>query len=214
MVTPGFLADGIDFAKLVMYYLANGCYIEITNPAEVALIRNLIKHVIDTSYGYDGDISDFAKTIHGRLQMIFNSAIEELFLQKAGFYKRSSAIWRLCDSYERGTDFQSMNGKQIEAKVYKNFDSMSKYAKKGSKDYTVFHGAEYVLCYLINSFKPLDSEESKHWFWLKKINGVYDVYDDIELNNITDECLPKTIPICYCKMTDNKFIINKSNFFT
>ena len=208
MVTPGFLDNGIDFTPLVKHYLANNCYIEITDHAEVSLARKLMRHVIDSSYGYNDDSSDFAQTEHGRFQMIFNSALQELIAKLAGLIKKSNAVWLLTDSYEKGTDFQSTNGKHIEAKVYKNEASMKKYAKKGSVEYTVFHGAEYVLCYLINSY------EGKHWYWLKKINGVYSVYNNEELDQLTSECLPASISICYCKLRDNKFIIGKNTFCT
>ena len=205
MATPGFLENGIDFEQLVLYYLANNCYLEITDSKEVDLVIRLMKHVIGDSYGYK---TDFASTIHGRFQIIFNSTLEELITEKAGLIKRSNAVWLLTDSYEKGTDFQSNNGKQIEAKVYINWYSMLDYAKKGSTDYTVFHGADYVLCYLINSYS------SKHWYWLKKINNVYDVYYEEELNGLTTECLPSSISICYCRLREDRLIIGKNTFCT
>lgn len=211
MVTPGFLENGIDFMPLVKHYLANNCYIEITDPAEVSLARKLMIHVIDSSYGYNDDSSYFAQTEHGRFQMIFNSALQELIAKLAGLVKKSNAVWLLTDSYEKGTDFQSANGKHIEAKVYKNEASMKKYAKKGSVEYTVFHGAEYVLCYLIDSYKDAN-QESKHWCWLKKINGIYTVYNNDDLTALTEECLPPAIQICYCKFLDDKIIIRKSTY--
>lgn len=208
MTTPGFLDNGIDFIPLVQHYLANNCYTEITDYAEVSLIKKLMRHVIDGSYGYNEESSNFAQTVPGRFQMIFNSVLQELIAELAGLIKKSNAVWLLTDSYEKGTDFQSTNGKQIEAKVYKNYNSMINYAKKGSVEYTVFHGAEYVLCYLIDSYK------GKHWYWLKKINGIYSVYNNEDLNELTSECLPATISICYCKLRDNKFIIGKNTFCT
>jgi hypothetical protein len=212
LVTPGFLENGINFTPLAETYLANNGYVEITDPAEVNLARRLMRHVIDTSYGYNDDSSDFAQTEHGRFQMIFNSVLQELILNKrAGFGKRSSAIWLLTDSYEKGTDFQSANGKQIEAKVYKNWNSMIKYSEKGSRYYEVFHGADYVLCYLIDSYKDAN-QESKHWCWLKKINGIYTVYNNDDLTALTEECLPAAIQICYCKFLDDKIIIRKSTY--
>lgn len=206
MVTPGFLETGINFIPLIKQYLANNCYVEITDPVEVSLVRKLMRHIIDSSYGYNEESSDFAQTEHGRFQMIFNSTLQELIAELAGLVKKSKAVWLLTDSYEKGTDFQSTNGKQIEAKVYKNYDSMINYAKKGSVEYTVFHGAEYVLCYLV------DSHEGKHWYWLKKVGSVYSIYSNEELDKLTSECLPKAIPICYCKLRDNKFVIGKSTF--
>lgn len=208
MTTPGFLDNGIDFTLLVQHYLANNCYIEITNYAEVSLFRKLMRHIIDSSYGYNEESSNFAQTEPGRFQMIFNSVLQELIAELAGLVKKSNAVWLLTDSYEKGTDFQSTNGKQIEAKVYKNYNSMINYAKKGSVKYTVFHGAEYVLCYLIDSY------EGKHWYWLKKINGIYRVYNNEDLDELTSECLPATISICYCKLKDNKLIIGKNTFCT
>ena len=203
LTTPGFLKDGIDFEQLVLYYLANNCYIEITDPAEVDLVIKLMRRVIGDSYGYK---DDFASTEHGRFQMIFNSVLEESLMQKVGLNKKSNAVWLLTETYERGTDFQSSNGKHIEAKVYRDWDSMKAYAKKGSESYTIFHGADYVLCYLVNSY------ESKHWWWLKNNNGIYDVHYDHELNSITSECLPASIPICYCKLSTDRLIIGKNKF--
>jgi hypothetical protein len=204
--TSGFLSNGIDFKLLVKHYLANNCYIEITDPAEVKLAIALMEHVIGTSYEYNEEGS-FAQTIHGRFQLIFNSTLQEMVAEEnGGLIKRSNAVWLLEGSYESGTDFRSSNNSQIETKVYKNEASMQKYAKKGSEVYTVFHGAEYVLCYLIDSY------ELKHWYWLKKINGIYSVYSNTELDQLTSECLPTTLPVCYCKLKDNKLIIGKNKF--
>ncbi len=208
MVTPGFLNNGIDFEQLVNYYLANNCYIEITAPTDVNLAIALMEHVINTSYEYNEEGS-FAQTTHGRFQMIFNSTLQEMIAkEKGGLIKQSKAVWLLDGCYEKGTDFKSSNDIKIETKVYKNEASMKKYAKKGSTEYTVFHGAEYVLCYLI------DSHEGKHWYWLKKVNGIYNVHNDAELDKLTSECLPAAIPVCYCKIRDNKIIIGKNTFCT
>jgi hypothetical protein len=207
LATPGFLENGIDFEQLVYYYLTNNYRIEITDPAEVKLATALMEHIINTSHGYDED--SFAKTIHGRFQMIFNSTLQEIVArEKGGLTKLSNAVWLLDGSYEKGTDFRSSEGIEIETKVYKNVTSMNNYAKKGSVEYTVFHGAEYVLCYLI------DSHEGKHWYWLKKVSGVYSIYSNEELYKLTSECLPKAISICYCKLRDNKFVIGKNTFCT
>ncbi len=206
MITPGFLTNGIDFEQLTDYYVANNCKVEITDPAEVDLAIALMEHVINTSYAYDEEDS-FAKTEHGRLQMIFNSTLGEVTIDRySSLIKKSVAVWLLGGSYEKGTDFKSSEGVEIEAKVYKNVDSMNFYAKKGSVEYTVFHGAEYVLCYLI------DSHEGKHWHWLKKTNGVYSIYNNDGLEDLTSKRLPPVIPICYCKIRDNKIIIGKNTF--
>jgi hypothetical protein len=206
LATPGFLENGIDFEQLVYYYLTNNYRIEITDPAEVKLATALMEHIINTSHGYD-DEDSFAKTIHGRFQMIFNSTLQEIVArEKGGLTKLSNAVWLLDGSYEKGTDFRSSEGIEIETKVYKNVTSMNNYAKKGSVEYTVFHGAEYVLCYLINS------HEGKHWYWLKKVSGVYSIYSNEELDKLTSECPPKAISICYCKLRDNKFVIGKNTY--
>jgi hypothetical protein len=206
LATPGFLENGIDFKQLVLYYLANNHYVEITDPKELALAIKLMEHVIGTSIGYKEDPEKLKAAIPRRFQMIFNSTQEELTSEEAGLIKRSNAVWLLTGSYEKGTDFQSHNGKQIEAKVYYDWNNMLEYAEKGTVDYTVFHGADYVLCYLINSY------DSKHWYWLKKINNVYSVYYEEELNSITIECLPSSIPICYCRLREDKLIIGKNTF--
>lgn len=208
MVTPGFLKDGIDFEQLVYHYWANDCYVKFTNNEEVSLITCLMEHVIGTSIGYQEDKEKIKEAIQRRFQMIVNSTQEELVAEKAGLIKRSSAVWTLAGSYESGTDFKSNNGKQIETKVYFNRDNMLDFAEKGSHDYTVFHGADYVLCYLINSY------DARHWYWLKKINGIYDVYYDEELYSVTDGCLPSSIPICYCRIRDDSIIIDKNTFCT
>ena len=207
MATPGFLEDGIDFESLVKHYLANNCStIRITNHAEINLVITLMKHIIATSYEYQ-DEDSFAKTVHGRFQMIFNSTLQELFVRERGkLIKKSGAVWLLDGHYEKGTDFKTKANVGIETKVYKDKTSMEAYAKKGSTEYTVFHGAEYVLCYLINSY------ENKHWHWLRKIDGVYTRYHNEELEAITSECLPAAIPVCYCKLTDDTLIIGKNKF--
>ena len=139
--------------------------------------------------------------------MIFNSTLQEIIVREQGkLIKRSGAVWLLNGHYEKGADFRSEANVEIETKVYKNEASMKAYAKKGSVEYTVFHGAEYVLCYLI------DSHEGRHWYWLRKIEGIYTVYNNKELEDITSECLPATIPICYCKLTNEALIIGKSNY--
>lgn len=206
MATPGFLENGIDFEQLVLHYLANNHYVEITDPKELTLAIKLMEHVIGTSIGYKEDPEKLKAAIQRRFQMIFNSTQEELTSEAAGLIKRSNAVWLLTGSYEKGTDFQSCNGKQIEAKVYYDWNNMLEYAEKGSVDYTVFHGADYVLCYLINRY------DSKHWYWLKKINNVYNVYYEEELNSLTTECLPSVIPICYCRLREDKLVIGKNTF--
>ena len=85
-------------------------------------------------------------------------------------------------------------------------DGYSSFFCSKSVEYTVFHGAEYVLCYLIDSY------EGKHWHWLKKTNGVYSLYNDDGLEDLTSRRLPPAIPICYCKIRDNKIIISKNTF--
>lgn len=188
------------------HYVANNCKVEITDPTEVNLALVLMEHVIDTSYEYNEEDS-FAKTKHGRFQMISNSTLGEVTIARyCKLIKKSSAVWLLDSSYEKGTDFISEDNVEIEAKVYKNINSMNFYAKKGSVKYTVFHGAEYVLCYLIDSY------EGKHWHWLKKTNGVYSIYNDAGLEALTSKRLPAVIPICYCKIRDNKIILCKNTY--
>ena len=208
MVTPGFLENGIDFDPLIDYYIANNCKVEIVNQPEVKVATALTEGVIKNSYGYQ-DEDSAVKSDNVRLQMIFNSMLWEKIVDSCtSLIRKSSAVWLLGGSYEKGTDFQSAEGVDIEAKVYKDIDSMNFYAKKGSVDYTVFHGAEYVLCYLITSY------ENKHVYWLKKTNGVYHIYNDEGLEDLTSKRLPVVIPICYCKIRDNKVIFGKNTFCT
>lgn len=210
MTTPGFLDDGIDFEQLIAYYKANNYSIEITDPAEVDLIINLVSYVINASYGYKNGT---ATIIPNRFQMIFNSALQEHYINEAAqeiglCCKQSSAVWRLGGSYEKGADFQSNTNKPIEVKMYKDWISMSSFIEKGSKDRKVFHDADYVLCYLINSYEVDNDLRQKHWYWLKKTGNVYVVYDNTELLNITYKCLPTSLPICSCKLEDARFILS------
>ena len=223
MVTPGFLKDGIDFEQLVKYFLARNCLrIEITDQREVNLFIKLMEHIIGNSYKYN---EGFAATKNGRGQMIFNATMQEIAIQAVeqqfGLVKRSNAVWLLSDSYERGTDFYSVNDKQIEAKVYKTWSNMLIYADKGSKDPTVFHDADYVLCYLIDRPETAELESSqeikqyvgqKHWYWLKRINNEYVVYFNKDLYDMTLYLLPQIMPVCYCKVYDNKVIFDRNTF--
>jgi hypothetical protein len=211
VTTLGFLKDGVDFTQLVHQYLANNCTLEITDPVKVKLAKDLMDYVIKFSYGYNS-----CTLPQLRFQMIFNSTMQELTAELVGLIKRSNAIWRIGGKYEPGTDFLSDNGTEIETKVYKNTHNMLEAAKAGTLDYKVFHGATYVLCYLIEGEVKIISEEPfreiKHWFWLKKIDGKYVVYKDSELTAVTDECLPKTIPICRCTFYEDKIIISKNTY--
>jgi hypothetical protein len=200
--TPGFLENGIDFEQLVNYYLDNNCSTIVIQHTEFDLAIKLMEYIIGSSYKYkDKDNRPL------RFQMIFNSTLQELVIKVCStLIKRSSGLWTLSGHYEKGTDFISTDNVEIEAKVYKDWDSMLGYAEKGSTDYTVFHGADYVLCYLIDSY------EDKHWYWLKKINGIYTIYNDEALDTLTSERLPAVIPVCYCKLSDNKLIIGKNTF--
>ena len=223
LATPGFLKDGIDFEQLVKYCIANDCRrIEITDQMEVNLLVKLMERVIGHSYKYN---EGFASTINGRSQMIFNSTMQELAIQAVeqqfGLIKRSNAVWLLSDSYERGTDFYSVNNKQIEAKVYKTWSNMLIYADIGSKDHTVFHDADYVLCYLIDRPEKAKLETSpeilqyvgqKHWYWLKRIDGKYVVYFDKDLYGLTYYLLPQILPVCYCKVYKDKIIFDRNTF--
>ena len=206
MATPGFLENGINFDPLIDYYIANNYRVEVINQPEVKVATALTESVINNSHGYQEEDSS-AKKLNVRLQMIFNSMLWEKIVKRcSSLIRKSSAVWLVGGSYEKGTDFQSTDGVDIEAKVYKDINSMKFYAKKGSVDYTVFHGAEYVLCYLINSY------ENKHVYWLKKTNGIYHIYNDEGLEALTSKRLPAVIPICCCKIVDNKIIIGKNKY--
>lgn len=213
MNTLGFLKNGIDFAQLVHQYLNNNCILEITDPAKVQFAKDLMDHVIKSSYGYGS-----CNSSQLRFQMIFNSTMEELEAEKAGLIKSSSAIWQIDGKYEVGTDFLSKNGAKIETKVYLSENSMLAAAEAGSLNYKVFHGADYVLCYLIEGKVEITSKapfrKIKHWLWLKKIDGKYSIYEEPELMEVTAECLPKAIPICHCTFCDDKIIISKNTFCT
>jgi len=208
LVTPGFLENGIDFDPLIDYYVANNYYVEVVNQSEVKVATALTESVINNSHGYQEEESS-AKKPNVRLRMIFNSMLWEKIVKRvSSLIRKSSAVWLVGGSYEKGTDFQSTDGVDIEAKVYKDINSMNFYAKKGSVDYTVFHGAEYVLCYLNNS------QENKHVYWLKKTNGIYHIYNDEGLEYLTSKRLPQVIPVCYCTIRPDKIIFGKSTYCT
>lgn len=216
--TPGFLTNGIDFKPFVQYYCVSGYRVIISDPAEVTVAFAVAKNVIDNSFGYSDEAVQEA---HTRIQMIFNSTLQEMWLEYAGLGKRSSSIWLVNGTAERGTDFQA-NGKQIEAKVYKTADRMFQYAKDASKDSTVFHNADYVCVYLINSYERtiidkrtnMPYTERTHWVWLKRDDaGNYVEHYDDQLEAITKTSLPAELPVCYCKFTaDNKLIIGRNTF--
>lgn len=222
MATPGFLKDGIDFYTLLCAYAQDGRYrIETTDLTECTTAIDLMKHVIGDSYGYH---TGFASTVPGRFQMIFNSTIQEAHIfataRSCGMElcKRSNSTWLLDGSAESGTDFY-YNDIQIEAKVYKNWSNMLSYAEQGSADPTVFHNADYVLCYLIE--RPWPEELMKldctkelvktvgtaHWYWLKKIDGQYVVYFNDDLYDNTYRALSPIIPICKCRLTQDKLSV-------
>lgn len=203
--TPGFHEDSIDFEQFVRYYLAHNCRVDIFNKKEIDLLYNITKYVIEASYGYDD--SEFLKTPHGRAQVIFNSVLQEIIIEHyLGYIKRSSAIWSLTSEAESGTDFITDDGIKIEAKVYKDINSMTKFANKASENSSVFHKADYVLCYLI------ESHDGKHWHWLKNNAGIYST-DNIEQRFIDDlNKLPKDIKICYCTAKSNSIIFAKNQF--
>lgn len=208
MTTPGFLENGIDFDQLTDYYVTNNCRVDIVNQIEVKVATTLTESVINNSHGYQEEESS-AKKLNVRLQMIFNSMLWEKIVKRcSSLIRKSGAVWLVGGSYEKGTDFQSTDGVDIEAKVYKDINSMNFYAKKGSVDYTVFHGAEYVLCYLINS------HENKHVYWLKKTNGIYHIYNDEGLEYLTSKRLPAVIPVCYCTIRPGKIIFGKNTYCT
>lgn len=183
---------------LVSQYIANGNCLKITDKSEVTLVKKIVANVINNSYKYT-DLSNIAK----RLQYIFNSALQEQILTNfGGLIKRSNAFWSLDDSYEYGTDFQSWNGKKVEAKIYLNFEKMLEFAEKGTKDYTVFHGADYVVCYLVNGhFSDYKETPVKYWWWLKKTPQGYQVFKDTNLDAITESL--GRLPISICTYTTN-----------
>lgn len=213
--TPGFLRNGIDFGPFTQYYrMAPGNFIVIDDPEEIAVSHALAQHVIKTSYGYS-DINQDDE----RLQYIFNSELMETKLAKV-LKRRSNSVWLIGGQAEGGTDFESNDGLQIEAKMYKDVDRMLEFAKKASASPAVFHTADYVIVYLKNSYKRTipgtNLEESTHWVWLHRdADGNYVEYYDEALEAQTKQFLPDTLPVCYFKYTaDNKLIVGKSKFCT
>jgi hypothetical protein len=219
LVTPGFLADGVDFRPLVYHYLASDYKVIIDDPQEMNIYHKLTQHVIDDSFKYGNDTPDQKnqniKKKHIRFQMIFNSTLQELYLERAGLGKRSSSVWLITGEAEGGTDFVSSNNKRIEAKIYKDSTSMFKYAKKAATDPTVFHDADYVCVYLMDYYERAIGavKEKAHWVWLTRIAGEYVEYFDVELKQIAESCLPAVLPVCHClETTSNKLIIGQNTY--
>lgn len=183
--TYGFDAD------LVAQALFTDGYVRIYDTANERVLGALIvlvKQVIDNSKQYqDETVQDPAK----RFQIIINGNILEVFLNKTGcFIRNSDAKWLLNSTYETGTDFTGLQGTRVEAKVYYSYESMQQKVEEANNgNIYIFHDADLVCCYLINSCS---------YQWLYKKDGCYTDFNDKNIIAWTKNNLPAVLPICKC----------------
>lgn len=196
---------GFDANKLFKSFFEKGRLIICNVDSEKFLdaMRALLIKIINESIQYkDEAVKDPVK----RLQIILNGNILEIYLEAAeGFQltKNSDSKWLFNGTYEVGADFTSKEGSNIEAKVYYSVDSMNakiEEANKGNR--YIFHGADFVCCYLITTKRFIEGHPF-HYQWLKQVNGRYEVYDEVNLDNLTRASLPEKLPLCRCKETIN-----------
>ena len=189
---------GFDADKFAQELWAKGRLIIYNNGSEMYLkaIQDLIGQVIDNSYQYES-VDDPAK----RFQLIINGNILEIFLVQADAFnltRNSDSKWLFNGTYETGADFTGPSGRTVEAKVYYSEESMAakiEAANKGNK--YIFHEADFVCCYLITTTRFIDNKPY-HYQWLKRINGKYELYNDVSLDNLTVKSLPEKLPLCRC----------------
>lgn len=183
---------GFDADIVAEEFLKAGGYLRIYNVDEeqvLSAVCDVVTHVINTSYQYS---DESVKILTKRFQIIINGTILEIFLEnsKFAFLRASDSKWLLNGTYDTGTDFVDSDGTKIEAKVYYSDETLQyKITAANNGNRYIFHDADYVCCYLINERK---------YQWLKRINGIYDRYDDKILNNLTTKFLPEQLPLCKC----------------
>ncbi len=176
-------------------------YIRIYNDGSEQVfdaVRAIVQQVIDNSIQYKDElVKDTAK----RFQIIINGNILEIFLRDAEVFKltrNSDSKWLFNGTYEVGPDFTSEKGYGIEAKVYYSEESMNakiEEANKGNR--YIFHDADFVCCYLITTNRVMENRYF-HYQWLKRVNGIYQIYNDSKLDSMTKNTLPEKLPLCRC----------------
>lgn len=189
---------GFDADKFAQELWTRGHLIIYNNGSEMCLkaIKDLINQIINNSYQYES-VDDPAK----RFQLIINGNILEIFLAQAEAFnltRNSDSKWLFNGTYEIGTDFTDPSGQAVEAKVYYSEESMAakiNAANRGNK--YIFHEADLVCCYLIKTNRFINNKPY-HYQWLKRINGQYELYNDVSLDNLTVKSLPEKLPLCRC----------------
>ena len=191
---------GVDLTVFATEFWAKTKFI-IRNTSEERLLdalKTLVQKVIDDSIRYkDKDVTNPPK----RFQIMVNGNILEIYLLAAdvfGLIRKSDSKWLITGTYESGTDFISQNGKNIEAKVYFSEKSMTEKIEAANQgDRYIFHDADVVCCYLINTTRFI-ANKPYHYQWLKRIEGQYVLYNDESLDNLTQESMPERLPLCRC----------------
>lgn len=191
---------GFDADKLFYEFLEKG-HITIRNIGSEQILdatRDLIQKIINESIQYQNEsVKDPPK----RLQIILNGNILEIYLKTAEVFqltRNSDSKWLFNGTYEVGTDFTDEKGYGVEAKVYYSEESMTakiEEANKGNR--YIFHDADFVCCYLITTKRMIDGHPF-HYQWLKRINGLYQVYNDQEFDDKIRKALPEKLPLCRC----------------
>lgn len=203
-VAPWFIFNddtfGFDADSLIRELWKTGTLVIRNTESESFLdaMRALITKIIAESIRYqDKDVKVPAK----RLQIILNGNVLEIFLMEAVDFhltRRSDSKWLLNGTYETGADFIGQSGSTIEAKVYYSAASMTeKIDEANTGNRYIFHNADFVCCYLINTDRFIE-ERPYHYQWLKKVNDKYELYNDPTLDNLTRQSMPERLPLCRC----------------
>lgn len=191
---------GFDADAVAKDFFEKG-YIRIYNDGSEQIleaVRAVVQQVINKSIQYkDEPVKDPAK----RFQIIINGNILEIYLKAAEEFKlkrNSDSKWLFNGTYEVGTDFTSEAGQDIEAKVYYSEESMnSKIKEANDGNRYIFHDADLVCCYLITTARYFNNRPY-HYQWLKRVNNIYELYNDQNLDEWTAYLLPEKLPLCRC----------------
>jgi hypothetical protein len=182
---------GFDTDLLIQEFLKTK-YIKIYNSTTEKILdalKSLIQQIIDDSFQYE-KITELTK----RFQLIINGSILEFYLNKAIALKlkrNSDSKWLFNGAYEVGADFVNEEGLGVEAKVYYSAESMTnKIIEANEGNHYIFHEASFVCCYLI---------KTRTYQWIRRTNSVYETFNDPNLDKLTSDSMPKTLPLCRCE---------------
>lgn len=123
---PGLICDlgkyGFNSNIIAKEFLKNNRFVIPKGPA-LQIIEDTVQHIINTSIGYnDGEV---ITTPHKRFQIIINSELLEMLLASFdSFVRNSNSEWLLGGKYEVGADFKTIDGHDVEAKVYFSLENM------------------------------------------------------------------------------------------